>query len=310
MKTVLANALSSVLFLSLVSAAACGGDRNLPTPTAEPTSGTFPVAVSPPRDPVDARVAPPVVAPAALSAPDPLAVPTTYADALALGKSLIAKGDARAKEMLALAVKLDRTQAAPHVELARIAISANERATAIKEAQKAVKLAPRWSQAHNTLGRAELLRHAYERAIVAFETATELEPENAWAWNNLGYTQLQRAQYEDALASLVQATSKPGAAGYMFNNLGTAYEHLDQLDDARDAFARGGALGSVEARASRQRLEGVDSIIVLHTVAPPVTPATKEYETREEMPEPMAPEPAAVDESLALPVTEAPPTTI
>lgn len=280
----LSNALSSVVLASLLTVTACGGDRNLPTPTPNERG-----ALSLPAPAVvDARVVDNPIAMRVAETPlpiiEPLVMPTTYAAAVALGKSLAASGDPRAKELFELAVKLDKTQAAPHVELARLAITSNARATAIKEATKAVKLAPTWSHAHNTLGRAELLRHSYSAAITAFATATELEPDNAWAWNNLGYTQLQLAKYEDALASLQQATAKPSATGYMFNNLGTAYEHLDQLDDARDAFDKGDELGSAAAAASRKRLEGVDSIIVMRS-EPAV--GVKEYELREEMPEPM-----------------------
>jgi hypothetical protein len=49
----------------------------------------------------------------------------------------------------------------------------------------------------------------------------------------------------------------------MFNNLGLAHEQLDQLDEARVAFESGGKLGSAEASASRKRLEGVKSIVVM-----------------------------------------------
>jgi hypothetical protein len=65
----------------------------------------------------------------------------------------------------------------------------------------------------------------------------------------------------------------------MFNNLGTAYEHLDELDEARDAFEKGAELGSVAAASSRKRLEGVDTIVVMTTEKEEVQVDVQEDET-------------------------------
>ena len=188
--------------------------------------------------------------------------------ALALGKALVTKGEhPRAREVLAHAAKLEKKQADPHIELTRSYIATGERANAIKSANKAVKLAPESSQAYNTLGRAELLRHNYENAVEAFRQATELNEGNVWAWNNLGFTYLTLKKYDDAITALVEATTRKGAESYMFNNLGTAYEHTDQLDEAREAYDKGGELGSVAAASSRKRLEGVDTVVVMTSEA-------------------------------------------
>lgn len=281
--------LFSVLGLPLVSLSlvGCDGQREGAAPLVTVGHEAPPPATALP----DAPAPPPVVEPpAAPVAAPPLALPTTYVDALALGKQLAAKGDhARATELFALAIELDRRQAEPHIELARLAITKGERANAIRHANRAVKLGPSSSQAYNTLGRAELARFDYEKAIAAFTRATELNPDNAWAWNNLGYVHLQLEHYEDAVAALTEATRRKDATGYMWNNLGTAYEHLDQLDDARLAFESGGALGSKEAAASRKRLEGVDSVAIYQR---PAVEADRTYELREEMP-PAAEEDAA-----------------
>lgn len=287
MKSLIRRVLFSLIALPI---AACGGDREVSTPPEVP-----PLVTTTPD------VAAPVIAPvtkldrAPVDIVEPLAVPATYADALAVGKQLAGKGDhARAKEMFEAASKLDKKQADPHIELARLFITSGERALAIRSATRAVKLAPASSHAYNTLGRAELARFHYDNAIDAFRQATELDPDNVWAWNNLGYVHLQHERFQEAADALVEATSRAGTTGYMWNNLGTAYEHLDQLEEAREAFEQGGVLGSVAARSSRKRLEGVDSIAIYKAKPAagegshddPVAPSAFEtYETREEMPE-------------------------
>lgn len=270
--------LKNVLFVSLISIAACGGDRGAPAPTANDmpskTSQPQPIAEVVKPEPIVENVKPAKV--------EQMAIPASFAEAMELGKKLADKGDVQAKEMFEAAAKMQKKSAEPHIELARFFITKNERANAISAAKKAVKLAPESSQAYNTLGRAELLRHDYDAAILAFRQATELNADNVWAWNNLGFVQLTLKKYDEAIDSLLTATSKKGATGYMWNNLGTAYEHLDQLDEAREAFENGGKLGSSEALASRKRLEGVDTIVVMHS-EPKVE--EKAYETREEMPD-------------------------
>ncbi len=252
----------------------------------------------------DKKVADPVVKP-----DEPLEIPAKFSEAMALGKALSAKGEhSRAKEVLEAAAKIEKKSAEPHIELARLFIAMGEKGLAIKSANKAVKLAPESSQAFNTLGRAELARFNYDNAIVAFRQATELNADNTWAWNNLGFTHLQLKHYQDAIEALETATAKKDAAGYMFNNLGIAYEQLDKLDEAREAFESGGKLGSVEAKASRKRLDGVDTIVRTATAETPKV-EDKTYETAEEMPpmpedvvEPVVvePAPAAVEAPTAV----------
>ena len=154
--------------------------------------------------------------------------------------------------------------------------------------------------AYNTLGRAELLRHSYDDAVEAFRQATELNADNVWAWNNLGFTQLTLKHYQEAVDALTEATSRKGTEGYMWNNLGLAYEQMNQLDEARDAFDAGAKLGSVEAAASRRRLEGVDTIAVApkpadsaKEPADTVEPSPEDYEKQELTPD--APDAPAQD---------------
>jgi len=270
---------SSCILLSLLmaAAAACGDGKK---PPAEPVAETPTAMVKPSETEKSPENAKPVK-------PVEIQLPATYAACVEEGKAAALKGDhAHARELFAQAAKLDKKQAEPHVELARSYIATNEKGNAIKSARKAVKLAPESSQAYNTLGRAELLRHSYDDAIEAFRQATELNADNVWAWNNLGFVQLTLKHYKDAVDALTEATSRKGAEGYMWNNLGLAYEQLDQLDEAREAFEAGAKLGSTEAKASRQRLEGVETIAVAPKANAPVDDVEQEHmDTIEPSPE-------------------------
>jgi Flp pilus assembly protein TadD len=46
----------------------------------------------------------------------------------------------------------------------------------------------------------------------------------------------------------------------MYNNLGMAYEHLDRLDEAREAYQKAAELKSKPATENLARLQGVKSI--------------------------------------------------
>lgn len=242
------------VFVSLAATGACGQDATSVDVTAFIPKLTQPqVRVAPTSSPVGPTAAPVARAESAK--------PSTYDEALARGRALATDGDTvSAKAMFETAVRFDNKRAEPHIELARLYIAANQRSSAIAEANKAVKLAPVSSQAWNTKGRAELNRFAYDDAIEAFSNAVEIDAGNVWAWNNLGYAELQLRRYDQAAEHLAEATSRPGATGYMFNNLGIALEQLDRLDEARVAFDAGSKLGSKEALSSRKRLEGVKSI--------------------------------------------------
>ena len=80
--------------------------------------------------------------------------------------------------------------------------------------------------------------------------------------------------YDAALVALAEATGRPTATGYMWNNLGTALEQLGRLDEAREAYEKGGTLGSVPAVASRKRLEGVKTIAIANDVRDDNSPVT------------------------------------
>jgi tetratricopeptide (TPR) repeat protein len=248
----------SILFALILPA--CGGERETPTVASNSNDQLAkPVQVSAPV-PVPKAAEPVKVVLDEQPLPTP---PTQFDDALAQGRAAAEKGDRpRAREMFEAAIKLDKTRAEPHIELARLFISTGDRGMAIAAAKKGVKLAPLSSQAWNTKGRAELARFSYDDAIEAFSKAVELNRDNIWAWNNLGFAELQLKKYEVAAEHFAEATNRKGATGYMFNNLGTALEHLDRLDEARAAFDAGGKLGSQEAMASRKRLEGVKSIAI------------------------------------------------
>lgn len=233
--TFLASVLTSVLFS--VSACSSGEKIKLDVPAPAP-----PVVETPA---VDVKVEPVTVAPVApvVEKAKPIVTPPPVAVEV---KPTIEHPKTASDFM---------TNARAYVEM-------GERGKAIAAANKAVKLAPDSTSAWNVLGRAELLRKDYDAALVAFGKAVELDPGNAWAWNNLGFTKLEMGKYADAIEPLEKATALPAATGYMWNNLGTAYEHEDRLDEAREAFDKGGKSGSVAAASSRKRLQGVATLAV------------------------------------------------
>ncbi len=283
---------SCILFALLLPVAACGDEQSTPSKASEPVGSHEPQSGFGDLDKRAAHVVKPS------EARGPFVgelTPKTLSECMSRGKELAAKGDhVRARELFEAGARLDRKHADPVVELARSYIATGDKALAVRHATKAVKLAPESSHAYNTLGRAELLRHDYDAAIVAFRQATELDGDNVWAWNNLGLVYLTLKDYREAANALSEATSRKGVEGYMWNNLGLAYEQLDELDDARDAFDEGAKLGSAVAKASRTRLEGVDTVVAVksskverssHTpgAKPEAKPET--YELREPMPD-------------------------
>jgi len=283
-EVIMKSQLACILFSLVTTASACSGRSSTDDPVAAPVPTAPAPKVGFGSGTVDAPVVTSKPAPVEVKpAIEEHVVPATLAECLKLGKQMEAKGDhVYARELFEAAAKLDREAMLPEVELARSYIATNERALAVRHARKAVKLAPESSLAYNTLGRAELLRKSYDAAELAFRQATELDIDNVWAWNNLGLVYLTQKNYDEAVNALVEATGHKGTEGYMWNNLGTAYEHLDRLDDARDAFDNGAKLGSVAARASRKRLEGVESIAVATGDSAEVDGG---FEIREPMPE-------------------------
>ena len=289
----LSSSLSSIVFVVLVSSGC--GDKSKPSEPKQP-----PVFVDDAPKKLDPKPSVPVAQ--VEVSKDAVKLPGKFGECISLGKEYAAKGEHdKARELFEAALALDKKQASPYIELARSFIGTNDKGLALKHANKGVKLAPESSYAYNTLGRAELLRHDYDKAIEAFSKATELDATTAWAWNNLGLVYLTLEQYEDAVAALTEATSQKGATGFMYNNLGLAHEQLDQLDEARVAFESGGKLGSSEAAASRKRLEGVKSIIVMKSKKP----AKVEPKLEEKMPEvQMEPEGIDDDTDAGMPDTD------
>lgn len=279
----------SILFALVIPVAACGQRSNDAKPTVDFQLSDY--VVQPKSDVGSVPLIDEPVVSRPVGVIETVAVPTTFAEHLVAGKDLVSKGKyGDAKLMFEGAIKLDKKNAEPHIELARMYIEMKEKGLAVASANKAIKLAPNSSQAWNTKGRAELNAHKYEEAIEAFTKSVELNETNVFAWNNLGYTELLLKRYADAAEHLKEATSRPGATGYMFNNLGTALEHLDELDDARVAYEAGGKLGSSAAASSRKRLEGVDTIHVastedigtVHDEVRAEAPKTKEYDLTDE----------------------------
>ena len=99
-----------------------------------------------------------------------------YDEALAQGKALAAQGDALGARdhVRRAAAKLDRKAAAPHIELARLFITSDDRALAMAAATKVIKLAPDFEPGvEHAWSRAARARGSYDDAITAFAKATD-----------------------------------------------------------------------------------------------------------------------------------------
>ena len=192
-----------VLFALIAPLAACGGDR--PDETTGlwftvPTLGTSakPPLVEDSPGPLEAKVAPPAIVDAPVVETP---IPTTFEDAMELGKALAVKGEtsratrgARGGGQARQEVRRAAHRARAPVHLRRASAASRSSARTRRSSSR-----PRRARPTTRSGRAELARYSYDNAIVAFRQATELNPDNVFAWNNLGYTYLQLKQYEDAV---------------------------------------------------------------------------------------------------------------
>jgi len=275
---------AALLFVLVVpAAAACGGNHDSKRRRREAVPTCFPPSrdeVRRPRAGGDRGEA----GRSARQADEPLEIPSKFADAMALGKALTAKGDnSRAKEVLERPRRWKEVRRASHRARAQY-IAMGEKGLAIKEreqgGQARARVEPGVQHARPRRARAVQLRQRESSRSARPPSST---PTTTWAWNNLGFTHLQLKHYQDAIEALETATGKKDAAGYMFNNLGLAYEQLDKLGrGARGVRVRRQAR-LARGEASRKRLEGVDTITVTAKAETPKV-IEKTYENVDEMP--------------------------
>lgn len=257
-RTTWMKALSTVTAtaLALALGQGCGGDAPAPKAAVKVTTAAPPsVGERLARAPIAPPVAPPAPPVPMIEAPAAPELPPTYKARIAAAKALAKKGlHADAARMYEAALALEQ-HAAPMVELARLALSLGDARTARKHVDAALVLAPGSSGAWNTLGRVELMDGDRDAAVAAFSRAVDANPDNGYAWNNLGLALLQLGRDGEAVSALERATATADVQTFMWNNLGVAYEHQDQLDMARAAYAMAAKKGSPAAKHALARLD-------------------------------------------------------
>jgi tetratricopeptide (TPR) repeat protein len=105
-----------------------------------------------------------------------------------------------------------------------------------------------------------LLKTDAYAAAEALAQAVALDPGKAAYHNHYGLALLKSFDYYSAAEEFKAAIERGLSTDYVWNNLGMAYEHMDQLDDARDAYRKAGQKGSPYAPLHLKRLEGVKSV--------------------------------------------------
>jgi Tfp pilus assembly protein PilF len=130
---------------------------------------------------------------------------------------------------------------------------------AASEAPQAPVIDKEGARAKDKEGMALLKKDPYA-AVEVFAQAVALDPEKAVYHNHYGLALLKTYDYYTAAEEFRAAIERGLSTDYTWNNLGMAYEHMDQLDDARDAYRKAGQKGSPYAPLHLKRLEGVKSV--------------------------------------------------
>jgi tetratricopeptide (TPR) repeat protein len=160
-------------------------------------------------------------------------------------------------ESLTSAASLDPGSLKARVNLGRVLNDAGRFEEALESSDQAIAIDPESSPAHNVRGRALLNLRRKDEAIESFKTSIGKDPANAYAQNNLGYALIQEGRFSEAVTYLEEAVRLQPGVGIFQNNLGMAYEHTDQTDKAKAAYAKavqGG--GSDAAQRNLERLGG------------------------------------------------------
>lgn len=161
----------------------------------------------------------------------------TYEAFLGVGRA----ARASAKRDLAIlafqaAADLDREEAAPLIQAARLSLAKDDIVVGLGFIDKAIAREPLRAESHNVRGRLWMAKEQYHKAVIALDRAIDVDPAYVWAYNNLGYVHLLTGEYEEAIDVLEIATALTPVKAYMWNNLGLAYEKSGRVVDAHRAF--------------------------------------------------------------------------
>jgi len=155
-----------------------------------------------------------------------------------------------AAEAIGRTSETNRLSTVLYFQLGATSERAGKRAQAEKYFEQAIALSPENAEALNYLGymwaeKGEKLQRARE----LIERALKLEPDNAAFLDSLGWVFFQMGKPREAVAALlkaVAATSKEPDAT-IYDHLGDAYAALNDMDKAREAWAKSLAIDATEA---------------------------------------------------------------
>ena len=123
-------------------------------------------------------------------------------------------------------------------------------------------------EAHRLTGIAALMRGQHARAIESLRTVLVQHPDDALIHMNLGSALIESRQTHDGLAHLRRACELAADNAEYWCNLGVGYQFAEQLEPAREAFARAVELQPGHLRA---RIKLAYACILLGETAAAVT---------------------------------------
>ncbi|MBX5483749.1 MAG: tetratricopeptide repeat protein [Myxococcaceae bacterium] len=157
--------------------------------------------------------------------------------------------------------QLQKEDATPLIQQARVLLSLKEYDRAIDVAHEAIARDASNPESFQVIGRAHLSRGELSQAIESFRKVISLDPDHGHALNNLGFALLRANENEEALNVLTRAAELLPHLAYVQNNLGVALERMGRIDEAKRAYARASDLSPkyVKARVNASRVASVST---------------------------------------------------
>ncbi|MDR3101203.1 MAG: tetratricopeptide repeat protein [Paraburkholderia sp.] len=156
-------------------------------------------------------------------------------------QSRYAEGEQAIREALAL-----RESGALQRDLAWTLLWQGRDNEAIAAYFAAINLGVREARMFNNVGNLLKKRHDAKHAEAAYRAAIEIDPAYAFAHGNLAVLQQEAGQYEAAEASFRRALELEPKSAHFWQCYGGLLEHLNRLEDADEAYCRGGRWESAQ----------------------------------------------------------------
>lgn len=147
-----------------------------------------------------------------------------------------------AETVVTKALTTDPNAVAMHLILARIRISQNRHADAVKTAEKAISLAPRGAEPHGLRARALMLAGKHAKALGSVKKAVEYEPNKARWHRMLGKCHLVRGKPRDALKALKRAQELDRSSAWTRILKGDAFWARHRYNEAQTAYREAAGL--------------------------------------------------------------------